>query len=172
MAIPIRNYFVDGITDDLTTDLSRMPDSFVIARNTAFTYKGKDVDAKEIGRELGVRYLLEGSVRRTGETVEVNAQLVSTETGAHVWADRFEGERSNLGKLQFEVVARLAHSLKRNSSRRKAFGRYANGPKIRTRPIWRAARRSIIVVEQFQQIHLSRRYQAARAARLPLTHTI
>jgi adenylate cyclase len=108
---PDQEYFVDAITDDLTTDLSRVPDSFVIARNTAFTYKGKAVDAKEIGRELGVRYLLEGSVRRTGETVEVNAQLVSTETGAHVWADRFEGERSNLGKLQFEVVARLAHSL-------------------------------------------------------------
>ena len=108
---PDQEYFVDGVTDDLTTDLSRVPDSFVIARNTAFTYKGKPVDAKEIGRELGVRYLLEGSVRRTGDTVEVNAQLVSTETGGHVWADRFEGERSNLGKLQFEVVARIAHSL-------------------------------------------------------------
>jgi adenylate cyclase len=108
---PNQEYFVDGITDDLTTDLSRMPDSFVIARNTAFTYKGKAVDAKEIGRELGVRYLLEGSVRSIGETVEVNAQLVSTETGAHVWADRFADERSNVGRVQFEVVARLAHSL-------------------------------------------------------------
>jgi TolB-like protein/Flp pilus assembly protein TadD len=108
---PDQEYFVDGVTDDLTTDLSRVPASFVIARNTAFTYKGKAVDAKEIGRELGVRYLLEGSVRRAGETVEVNAQLVSTETGAHVWADRFEDERSNVGRLQFEVVARIAHSL-------------------------------------------------------------
>ncbi len=102
-----QEYFADGITDDL----SRIPDSFVIARNTAFTYKGKPVDAKEIGRELGVRYVLEGSVRRDGESVEVNAQLISTETGAHAWADRFEDERSKLGKLQFEVVARLAHSL-------------------------------------------------------------
>jgi len=85
--------------------------SFVIARNTAFTYKGKAVDAKAIGRELGVRYVIEGSVHRDGETVEVNAQLISTETGTHVWADRFEGEISKLGKLQFEVVARLAHSL-------------------------------------------------------------
>jgi class 3 adenylate cyclase/TolB-like protein/Flp pilus assembly protein TadD len=108
---PAQEYFVDGITDDLTTDLSRIPDSFVIARNTAFTYKGKAVDAKAIGRELSVRYLLEGSARRTGDTVEVNAQLVSTETGAHVWADRFEAERSNVGRLQFEVVARIAHSL-------------------------------------------------------------
>jgi adenylate cyclase len=108
---PEQDYFADGITDDLTTDLSHIADSFVIARDTAFTYKGRSVDAKQIGRELGVRYMLEGSVRRVGETVEVNAQLISTETGAHVWADRFEGERSSLGKLQFEVVARLANSL-------------------------------------------------------------
>src|SRR5271154_7002938 len=106
-----QDYFADGITDDLTTDLSHLPDSFVIARNTAFTYKGKPVDAKAIGKELGVRYLLEGSVRRLGEKVEINAQLISTETGAHVWADRFEGERSKLGELQVDVVARLARSL-------------------------------------------------------------
>ena len=91
---PEQDYFADGITDDLTTDLSHLADSFVIARNTAFTYKGKAVDAKAIGRELGVRYALEGSVRRVGETIDVNAQLISTETGAHVWADRFEGERA------------------------------------------------------------------------------
>jgi TolB-like protein/class 3 adenylate cyclase len=106
-----QDYFADGITDDLTTDLSHLQGSFVIARNTAFTYKGKLVDAKEIGRELGVRYLLEGSVRRFGEKVAVNAQLISTETGAHVWADRFDGERSKLGELQVEFVSRLANSL-------------------------------------------------------------
>ena len=106
-----QDYFADGITDDLTTDLSHLADSFVIARNTAFTYKGKPVDAKQIGRELGVRYLLEGSVRRLGEKVEINAQLISTETGAHVWADRFEGDRSKLGQLQVEFVSRLANSL-------------------------------------------------------------
>jgi TolB-like protein len=108
---PGQDYFVDGITDDLTTDLSRMPDSFVLARNTALTYKGKAVDAKEVGRELGVRYALEGSVRRDGETVEVNAQLISTETGAHVWADRFEGERGKLGELRGESVSRLTNSV-------------------------------------------------------------
>jgi class 3 adenylate cyclase/TolB-like protein len=108
---PDQERLVDSITDDLTTDLSRLHDSFVIARNTAFTYKGKPADAKVIGRELGVRYVLEGSVRSTRETVAINAQLISTETGAHVWADRFEGERGSLGKLQFEVVARLARSL-------------------------------------------------------------
>jgi adenylate cyclase len=106
-----QDYFADGITDDLTTDLSHLSDSFVIARNTAFTYRGKPIDAKQIGRELGVRYLLEGSVRRLGEKVEVNAQLISTETGAHVWADRFDGERSKLGELQVDVVSRLANSL-------------------------------------------------------------
>jgi adenylate cyclase len=106
-----QDYYADGITDDLTTDLSHIADSFVISRGTAFTYKGKPIDAKQIGRELGVRYLLEGSVRRVGEAITVNAQLISTETGAHVWADRFDGERSKLGELQVEVVARLANSL-------------------------------------------------------------
>jgi TolB-like protein len=79
-----QDYFADGITDDLTTDLSHLADSFVISRSTAFTYKGKPVDPKEIGKELGVRYVLEGSVRRVGETITINAQLISTETGAHV----------------------------------------------------------------------------------------
>jgi TolB-like protein len=104
-------YFADGITDDLTTDISHLQDSFVIARGTAFTYKGKPIDAKQIGKDLGVRYALEGSVRRVGETVTVNAQLISTETGAQVWADRFEGERSKLGELKVEAVSRLANSL-------------------------------------------------------------
>jgi adenylate cyclase len=93
-----QDYFADGITDDLTTDLSHLRDSFVIARGTAFTFKGKPVDAKEIGRDLGVRYLLEGSVRWSSDKIAVNAQLISTESGAHVWADRFEGERSRLGE--------------------------------------------------------------------------
>ena len=109
---PDQEYFADGITDDLTTDLSHIPDSFVIARDTAFTFKGRQVDAKAIGLSTWhALAMLEGSVRRAGERVEINAQLISTETGAQVWADRFEGDRSSLGKLQFEVVARLANSL-------------------------------------------------------------
>jgi class 3 adenylate cyclase/TolB-like protein/tetratricopeptide (TPR) repeat protein len=108
---PEQEYFADGITDDLTTDLSHLPNSFVISRGTAFTYKGRPVDAKQIGRELGVRYVLEGSVQRLGEAITINAQLISTDTGAHVWADRFDGERRKLGDLQVEVVARLANSL-------------------------------------------------------------
>jgi TolB-like protein len=106
-----QDYFADGITDDLTADLSHLEGSFVISRGTAFTYKGKLADAKKIGHELGVRYVLEGSVGRLGDKIEINAQLISTETGAHVWADRFDGERDKLGTLQVEVVARLARSL-------------------------------------------------------------
>jgi TolB-like protein/Tfp pilus assembly protein PilF len=108
---PEEEYFADGITDDLTTDLSRISDSFVIARNTAFTYKGKSVDVKEIGRELGVRYVLEGSVRRTGEQVRVNVQLIETERGAHIWADRFDIDRADLAVAQNEITGRLARML-------------------------------------------------------------
>ena len=108
---PEQEFFVDGLTEDLTTDLSHLAGSFVIARNTAFAYKGRAIDVKQVGRDLGVRYALEGSVRRIGERIVLNAQLISTETNAHVWADRFEGERSRVGELQVEFVARLARSL-------------------------------------------------------------
>ena len=95
---PNQQYFADGITEDLTTDLSRIEDMFVISRNTAFTYKDKPVDTKQIGRELGVRYVLEGSVRRSGNHVRVNAQLIDAETDAHLWAER------NLEVLAAEVA--------------------------------------------------------------------
>ena len=108
---PSQDYFADGVTENLTTDLSRIRDSFVIARNTAFTYKGKNVDAKEIGRELGVRYVLEGSVQRDQGRLRVNVQLIDAQSGAHIWADRFEEDLADLFKLQDEVVARLANSL-------------------------------------------------------------
>jgi adenylate cyclase len=106
-----QEYFADGITDDLTTDLSRISGSFVIARNTAFTFKGKPVDVKQVGRELGVRYVLEGSVRRTGHQVRVNVQLVDAETGAHLWADRFDTDRVNLPEAQDAIVGRIARTL-------------------------------------------------------------
>ena len=108
---PSQDYFADGVTENLTTDLSRIRGSFVIARNTAFTFKGKGLDAKEIGKELGVRYVLEGSVQRAQNRVRVNAQLIDAETGAHLWADRFEEDMADLFKLQDQVVARLAGSL-------------------------------------------------------------
>ncbi len=108
---PDQEYFADGITDDLTTDLSRIAGSFVIARTTAFTYKGKPIDAKQIGRELGVRYVLEGSVRRTGDQVRVNAQLIDAASGAHLWADQFDTNLANLAKAQSEITGRLAWTL-------------------------------------------------------------
>jgi adenylate cyclase len=108
---PAQDYFADGITENLTTDLSRIPSSFVIARNTAFTFKGKNIDVKRIGKELGVRYVLEGSVQRDQNRARVNAQLIDATTGAHIWADRFEEDVADLFKLQDEVVARLANSL-------------------------------------------------------------
>jgi adenylate cyclase len=108
---PAQDYFADGITENLTTDLSRIHNSFVIARNTAFTYKGKPLDAREIGKELGVRYVLEGSVQRDQNRVRVNAQLIDAQSGAHLWADRFEEDVVDLFKLQDQVVARLANML-------------------------------------------------------------
>ena len=108
---PGQDYFADGVTENLTTDLSRLSGSFVIARNTAFTYKGKSVDAKEIGKELGVRYVLEGSVQRDQNQVRVNAQLIDAKSGGHIWAERFDKPLANLFSLQDEIVASLASQL-------------------------------------------------------------
>ncbi len=108
---PSQDYFADGITENLTTDLSRIRNSFVIANSTANTYKGKAIDAKEIGKVLGVRFVLEGSVNRDQNRVRVNAQLVDAESGAHLWADRSEEDVADLFKLQDQVVARLATAL-------------------------------------------------------------
>jgi TolB-like protein/Flp pilus assembly protein TadD len=106
-----QDYFVDGVTESLTTDLSRISGSFVIGRHTAFTYKGKAVDLKKIGRELNVRYVLEGSVQRGGNRLRVNAQLVDAETGNHLWAERFEKPVADLFDMQDEIVSRLANTL-------------------------------------------------------------
>ena len=108
---PRQDYFADGVTDNLTTDLSRIHDSFVIASTTAFTYRGKTVDVKEIGEQLGVRYVLEGSVQRDQDRMRVNAQLIDAQSGAHLWADRFDEDVANLFTLQDQVVARLANTL-------------------------------------------------------------
>jgi TolB-like protein len=108
---PEQEYFVDGVTESLTTDLSRISGSFVIARNTAFTYKGKHVDVKQVGRELGVRYVLEGSVQRGGNRMRVNVQLIDTQTGNHIWAERFDKPLADLFDMQDEIVARLASQL-------------------------------------------------------------
>jgi TolB-like protein/class 3 adenylate cyclase len=108
---PEQEYFVDGVVESLTTDLSRISGTFVIARNTAFTYKGKHVDLKQVGRELNVRYVLEGSVQRGGTRLRVNVQLIDAETGNHLWAERFDKPVADLFDMQDEIVARLANQL-------------------------------------------------------------
>jgi TolB-like protein len=108
---PEQEYFVDGVTESLTTDLSRISGAFVIARNTAFTFKGKAVDVKKLGRELNVRYVLEGSVQRSGTRLRVNVQLIDAETGNHLWAERFDKPVADLFEVQDEVVSRLANAL-------------------------------------------------------------
>jgi TolB-like protein/class 3 adenylate cyclase/Tfp pilus assembly protein PilF len=108
---PEQEYFVDGVTESLTTDLSRMIGSFVIGRNTAFTYKGKHVDLKRVGQDLGVRYVLEGSVQRGSNRMRVNVQLIDAETGNHSWAERFDKPITDLFDMQDEIVARLANQL-------------------------------------------------------------
>ena len=106
-----QDYLGDVITEELTTSLSRIPHSFVIARSTAFTYKGKAVDVRQIGRDLGVRYILEGSQEQGGNRVRVNAQLIDADTGAHLWADQFDADRTDLLDMQDRIATRLSRAL-------------------------------------------------------------
>jgi TolB-like protein len=108
---PEQEYFVDGVTESLTTDLFRIRGSFVIARNTAFTYRGKAFDVAKLGRELNVRYALEGSVQRRGSRMRVNAQLIDAQSGSDLWAERFERPATDLFEMQDEIVARIANTL-------------------------------------------------------------
>ncbi|KGT76241.1 adenylate cyclase [Bradyrhizobium japonicum] len=108
---PDQEHFVDGVTESLTTDLSRINGALVIARNTAFTFKGKAIDIKKLGRELNVRYVLEGSVQRGGNRLRVNVQLIDAETGNHLWAERFDKPVADLFDMQDEIVSRLANAL-------------------------------------------------------------
>ena len=108
---PEQSHFADGLTESLTTDLSSIPGSFVIARNTAFLYKGQSVDVKQVGRKLGVHYVLEGSVQRGGNRLRLNVQLIEAETGKHLWAERFDKPVADLFEMQDEIVSRLANAL-------------------------------------------------------------
>src|SRR6201981_875932 len=108
---PEQDYFVDGVTESLTTDLSRISGSFLIARNRAFSSKGRPIDVKKLGRELNVRYVLEGSVQRGGNRLRVNVQLIDAETGNHLWAERFDKPVADLFDMQDEIVSRLANTL-------------------------------------------------------------
>ena len=108
---PEQDYFADGMVEDITTALSRLRWLFVIARNSSFTYKGRAVDVKQVGRELGVRYVLEGSVRRAGSRVRITGQLVEASNGAHLWAERFDGELANVFDLQDQVTASVVGTI-------------------------------------------------------------
>ncbi len=115
-----QDYFADGVTESLTTDLSRISGALVIARNTAFTYKGRAADVRQIGRDLNVRYVLEGSVQRGGGRMRVNVQLVDAETGSDIWAERFDKTVADLFDMQDEIVARLANELGAEIARAEA----------------------------------------------------
>jgi TolB-like protein/class 3 adenylate cyclase len=108
---PEHEYFVDGVIESLTTDMSRIHGALVIARNTAFAYKGKSPDVRQVGRELNVRYVLEGSVQRSGNRLRINVQLIEAATGNHLWAERFDKPAAGLFEMQDEIVSRLANAL-------------------------------------------------------------
>ena len=108
---PEHDDFVEGVTESLTTDLSQFGNLFVISRNSAFSYKGKEIDVRQVGRELNVRYVLEGSVQRNGGRLRVNVQLIDAENGKHLWAERFEKPLGDLFNMQDEIVSRLAYTL-------------------------------------------------------------
>jgi TolB-like protein len=127
---PDQEYFADGVVEDITTALSRNRAFFVIARNSSFTYKGRAVDTRQVARELGVRYLLEGSIRMSGERVRVAGQLIEAETGHHLWADRFDGDMADIFELQDQIVTRvvgaIAARLERAEIERVKRGRIGN----------------------------------------------
>jgi len=106
-----QEYFADGITEDIITDISKLSGLLVIGRNSSFVYKGKSVDLRQVGRELGVHYVLEGSVRKAGNRIRINAQLIDTQSGHHVWAERHDGDLNNVFALQDEITERIVSAL-------------------------------------------------------------
>jgi TolB-like protein len=128
-----QDYFVDGIVEEITTAISRLPWLFVIARNSSFTYKGRAVDVKQVARELGVRYVLEGSVRKAGNRVRITGQLIDTATGAHIWADRFDGALDDIFQLQDEVASSVVGAVE-PKLRQSEIGRATRKPPRASRP--------------------------------------
>jgi adenylate cyclase len=122
---PAQEFFADGIAEDIITALSRYPSLFVIARNSCFTYKGRAVDVKQVGRELGVRYVLEGSLRKAGNRIRVTAQLVEAETGKHVWADRYDRDLTDIFTVQDEITEAVTIATAPSHCRRRATTRHA-----------------------------------------------
>src|SRR5437667_3509932 len=144
---PEQEYFVDGMVEEIITALSRIRWLFVIARNSSFTYKGQTVDVKQVGRELGVRYVLEGSVRKGGNRVQITGQLIDAETGANLWADRFDGSLEDVFELQDKVAASVAGVIEpalqaaetARSTARPSSNRTAHAPYLPRQPIVRAS---------------------------------
>ncbi len=130
---PEQEYFSDGITEDIITDLSKVGGLMVIARNSSFTYKGKSVDIRTVGRELGVRSVLEGSIRRAGNRVRITAQLIDAATGGHLWADRYDRDLTDIFAVQDEVTRRIVEALKvtltpkRGGAARRQYGAQCRG---------------------------------------------
>jgi TolB-like protein len=147
---PEQEYFADGMVEEIATALSRIRRLFVIARNSTFTYKGQAVDVKQVGRELGVRYVLEGSVRKTGGRVRITAQLIDASTGAHLWADRFDGSLEDLFDLQDRVATSVAGTL---------------GPRLEAAEIRRASERSTTDLIAYDLYLRARAYHLAGLAR-------
>ena len=108
---PDRAYFADGVVEDIISALSHFPRLFVIARNSSFTYKGRAVDVRQVGQELGVRYVLEGSIRRAGERIRLTGQLIDARTGTHLWAERFDGSMQDIFDLQDEMASRVVGAI-------------------------------------------------------------
>ena len=113
-ADPQQEYFSDGLTEDIITGLSKIPRLFVIARNSSFTYKGKAVKVQQVGRDLGVRYVLEGSVRKAGERIRITAQLIDSGTGHHLWAERYDRDLKDIFALQDEITEQILTSMEVN----------------------------------------------------------
>jgi len=179
---PEQEYFSDGITEDLITDLSRLSGLFVIARNSTFTYKGKAVKVEEVGRELGVRYVLEGSVRKAGNRVRITAQLVDATTGHHLWAERYDRELIDIFALQDEIVQRIVTTLKlqltlwekgvlvrKSTDNLEAYDYYLRGSEY----YWRLTKEGNTQARQMLEraIELDPKYAAAYTA-LSYTHMI
>ena len=164
---PEQEYFVDGMVEEIITALSRIRWLFVIARNSSFTYKGQAIDVKQVGRELGVRYVLEGSVRKAGGRVRITAQLIDAMTGAHLWADRFDGSLEDVFDLQDKVASSVAgrHRAGVAGRRDRPFGRPPDRRSDRLRPL-SARLCDVLVVGNAQPrgapSHWSRRSSAIR----------
>ena len=127
-----QEYFADGMVEDIITGLSRIKWLFVIARNSSFVYKGKPVDVRQVGRELGVRYVLEGAVRKAGDRLRVTAQLLEAETGAHLWADRYDGKLEHVFDLQDQITEKVVGVVEPSSVNRKSSTPGENVPKTST----------------------------------------